>query len=135
MLPYVILHFNTMADCEASLAKLQVSKRQNVRWTVEAVGTMRLKLAYTSGELKSRHTWKHGIVKSYLGDAAPPHLLLGPGEACPEAEDAAGAAAGSAEAAPRVNAPHAGALAEGPRSATASGVVVVLPGTLPWTCW
>ena len=126
MLPFGILKYESAAACAAAHAKLTGEKRQRVNWTVEAVGPVRLKLAYQEGICKTRHSFRQTIVVPYLGDAAP--KVLGPDDpgAAEEddADEACVAAPGSAPASGEPRAAASGALARGARlsSATASGV-------------
>ena len=70
--PYVILKFETAELCTAGFAKLNASKRQRPRWTVQALDAVRLKLSYE--EPKTRHHFKNSAVEPLLGQGGLQNL-------------------------------------------------------------
>ena len=100
--------------CADALAKLTAPKRQRVNWTVEALGDVRLKLAYEPGVTKTKHSYKITIVNKYLGPGAPE-----PEAPDPDPKDATPALPGQA---PSNVAARSDGMIEAAGSATASGV-------------
>ena len=121
--PHVILKFENAALCTTALAKFNAPKRQRVKWAVQAVDAVRLKLSYE--EPKTRHSFRVAVVEPYLGKAACE--ILGSDEASAKAageilgsDETGGSAEGAA--AGKDTAPGAGAAAkDAAASVSASG--------------